>query len=255
MALPNVPYAATTSPQMVYLDQTFAAVAALGCIPCTAGGTANAVTLTGLADTPSLSAYANHQQFSFVAASTPNGDVTVQFAGLGTVKLYRPGQPSVQVTADGYTAGALLVVAFNSALDSGNGGFQLVSAVQPSITPATAAQARAATDGSTALTSTNVRYSPFGVQGAITFASGNGPTVSYSDNLRVSKTGIGTFNVLFTSTSPQSASYSVVFGPGQACAPLWASIGTSGILVTVRDVTNSQNIDIGLFSVMVKAAF
>lgn len=125
MALPNVPYAAQTSPQMVELDQTFAATAALGTVPCGASGT-NAITLSPNANTPTLSAYANYQAFSFTAAATSTGAVTIQVSALGILNLYLPDGVT-QANANNLFIGALYTVVFNQALAGGTGGFQFMA--------------------------------------------------------------------------------------------------------------------------------
>ena len=255
MALPNT-FANLTAPEMQFLDENFAAVAALGIIPCSAAG-GNSVVLTGLDDTPSLAAYADFQQFSFLAPAAPTGDVTVQFTGLGALKLFVAGSTTNQVTAGAYVSGSLLVVGYNAALDSAAGGFVLLSAIQPALAPATTAQVRVATDGSAAMTPLNMAFHPRAIAGAITFGSGPQTganlTASYSQNMRVIKTGVGAYLALFSSTSPTQANYSVSFGAGQVGFWNWASVGTSGISITVRDITNSQNIDVGLLSVNILA--
>jgi hypothetical protein len=253
MALPNVPYAATTNPQMVYLDQTFAAVGALGIIPCDTGGTANAIVLTPKSNTPSLLAYANYQQFSFKASAPPSGNVTVQVLGLGTVKLFRPGQPTTQATTNDYPGDALLVIAYDSALDSGLGGFALVSAVQPAIVPASAAEARAATNGSTAMTPRNMQFHPMVDGGSVTWTSG--PVVAIGHNLRVLKTGLGQWSLTFTSTAPSTANFIVTTGQGESGFVRWTAQGTSGVVIVARNAADSANIDLQPISVAIKGTF
>src|ERR1700687_4699327 len=123
MALRNVPYAAQTAPTMGELDQTFADVAALGIIPSTAAGT-NAITLTPTANTPTVSAYANYQAFSFVAAATATGAVTIQVGSLAALNVYLP-DGVVQASANNLFITATYVVVFNSALNGAGGGVSL----------------------------------------------------------------------------------------------------------------------------------
>lgn len=127
MSLPNVPYAAQTAPQMVELDQTFAAVGAIGIVPCSATGT-NIITLTPNANTPTISAYANYMQFSFVAANSSTGAVTLQVGALAALPVYIGGSATVQAAANNILQNVTYVVLYNSALNSANGGFVIVSA-------------------------------------------------------------------------------------------------------------------------------
>ena len=128
MALPNTPFATRTAPQMVELDQTFAAVAALGTVSCTAVGT-NSIALTPGTAGPTISAYFNHLLVAFVPAGASTGAVTAQVSGLPSVNVYIQGSPSVQAGASTIPAGVLQFMAYNSALNSGNGGFQLLGSV------------------------------------------------------------------------------------------------------------------------------
>jgi len=113
---------------MVELDQTFAAVAALGTVSCTAVGT-NSIALTPGTGGPTISAYFNHLLVAFVPAGASTGAVTAQVSGLPSVNVYIQGSPSVQAGASTIPAGVLQFMAYNSALNSGNGGFQLLGSV------------------------------------------------------------------------------------------------------------------------------
>lgn len=108
-------------------DQSFADVAALAIIPCTAAG-ANTIVLTPVPTAFSpFPTYANYHQFSFVAAVTSTGPVTINVTGqtgsLGALPLYRSDLS--QATAGDLVANVLYVIAYNTALNSGSGGFQI----------------------------------------------------------------------------------------------------------------------------------
>ncbi len=126
MSLPNLPFAGQTAPTMSELDGTFNAVAALGIVPCTASGT-NIITLTPNANTPTISAYANYLQFSFVVVNTTTGAVTLKVGSLAALNVYLP-DGTTQAANGTLQINFLYVVAFNSALNSGGGGFVIVSA-------------------------------------------------------------------------------------------------------------------------------
>lgn len=108
------------------LDANLSQVASTGVTPCTASGT-SAITLTPMAGGPPITAYSNYQIFSFIAPANPTGNVTLQINSLGLLPLYQLGTSGSQVGAGGLTAGSYYQVAYNSALDSGDGGFVLVS--------------------------------------------------------------------------------------------------------------------------------
>ena len=129
MTLPNT-FAGLTAPQMVFLDQNFAAVGALGIVPCTASGT-NLITLTPLASTPTISAYANYLNFSFVAVNSTTGPVTLQVGALAALPVYLP-DGATQATTNTIQKNFAYVVLFNTALNSGGGGFVIVSSLMGS---------------------------------------------------------------------------------------------------------------------------
>jgi hypothetical protein len=103
------------------LDTNFAAVASLGVIPCTATGT-NSLTLTPIANTPNVQAYVGFQLFGFVAPATSTGAVTIAVSALSATNVYLPNG----VTQANVVAGVYYIVQFNTALNSGAGGFQMI---------------------------------------------------------------------------------------------------------------------------------
>lgn len=127
-ALPNIFANQSGNVSASELDTNYNAVAAMGTTQCTATGT-NTITLVQNANQTTVSAYANYQQFSFVAANTTTGTgtVTVTVNGIGALSLYLPD--SVTAAGSGtIVANRFYVVAYNSALNSGSGGFVIVSA-------------------------------------------------------------------------------------------------------------------------------
>ena len=65
----------------------------------------NAIVLTPLSNTASISAYSNYQEFVFVAPATTTGAVTIQVGSLGILPLYLNG---VQASSGSLTAGQLV---------------------------------------------------------------------------------------------------------------------------------------------------
>lgn len=115
-------------------DQSLGDMGLLGAIPCSATGT-NAIVLTPLtaAYTPNILAYSNYLLFSFVAPASSTGSVTVQLsiAGvtLAALPLYKNDGAS-QAGANDVLNKVLYVVGYNSALNSGVGGFQQLTTSQ-----------------------------------------------------------------------------------------------------------------------------
>lgn len=103
-------------------DTQFAAVAALGAIPCAASGQ-NIITLTPLANTPSIAAYVDLQpSFVFTAAQTSNGSLSASVTPLGTRNIYKwNGQQ--QAGAGDIVAGGVYRLTPLQALNGGSGGF------------------------------------------------------------------------------------------------------------------------------------
>lgn len=93
------------------LDSNFAAVGALTIIPCTASGT-NAITLTPVTNAPSVSGYTAFQQFSFVAAATSTGAVTININSIGAIPLNVIG--GTQAGAGQIVSGLFYVIALNA---------------------------------------------------------------------------------------------------------------------------------------------
>lgn len=122
MPLP-ITFAILTNPQQLsVIDTQFAAVAALGAIPCTATGT-NSLALTPFANTPTISSYPDLQpSFVFVAPQTSTGAVTINVNAVGARNAYKwNGQQACgagDILQNGiYRATPLL------ALNAGAGGF------------------------------------------------------------------------------------------------------------------------------------
>lgn len=132
MPLPYI-FAAVTELDTPALDANFAALGALTVIPCTCAGT-NALTLTPVANTPTVSAYTSISPvFAFIAVNTSTGLLTASVAGLGVVNVYK-GQGGVQATTGDIQAGLLYYVSFNQALNTGAGGLVLITSAFTSTT-------------------------------------------------------------------------------------------------------------------------
>jgi len=93
--------------------------------PCNATGT-NVITLTPLDASPLIKAYADYEIYSFVAANTTTGAVTMTVVPrdgtLATLKAYISDGATQANTGD-IVAGSLYLAIYNAALDSAAGGF------------------------------------------------------------------------------------------------------------------------------------
>lgn len=107
-------------------DTQFGNVAAMGQIQCTATGS-NTLALTPVTNQPTVSAYSNYQEFGWVQPSTTTMPVTANINSLGALPIFDTDGvtqigTSVQLTGSGYYQAI-----YNSDLNSGGGGLQLVS--------------------------------------------------------------------------------------------------------------------------------
>src|SRR5258708_34910270 len=101
MALPTIfntlPAVGTTVPATAaQLDGDLNAVGAMAVTQCTSAGT-NAITLTPLANQPSITGYVNGQLFSFLPTATSTGAVTAQINALPFIQVFLPS--AVQAAA------------------------------------------------------------------------------------------------------------------------------------------------------------
>lgn len=128
MTLPNT-FANETSPGMVELDQNFAAVANMAVWNTSATGT-NVIALTTTANQPAVSAYTDRQRFQFIGPNNSTNSVTVAVNSLSALPLYLI--TGVQAASGDVASGTPYQIIYLSALNSGNGGFQILSAVPSS---------------------------------------------------------------------------------------------------------------------------
>lgn len=127
MALPNT-FANKTAPVMDELDQNFNAVGNMGVFPCTVTGTNSIVMtpLTGL--TPNVASYSNFKHFCGIAAATNTSSVQARIGGLTSLPVYKDS-PNGPVALEGgeIIVSCAFTLIYNASLNSGNGGFHLVS--------------------------------------------------------------------------------------------------------------------------------
>lgn len=128
MTLPNT-FANETSPGMIELDQNFAAVANMAIWNATATGT-NSIALTTTSNQPAVSAYADRQKFQFIGPNNSSGSVTIAVNGLSALPLYLI--TGAQAGSGDIASGTPYLIIYLSALNAGNGGFQILSALPSS---------------------------------------------------------------------------------------------------------------------------
>jgi hypothetical protein len=93
--------------------------------PCNASGT-NVISLTPLDASPLITAYVDDEIYSFVAANTSSGAVTMtvvpRTGTLATLKAY-VGNGATQANTGDIVAGSQYFAIYNAALDAAAGGF------------------------------------------------------------------------------------------------------------------------------------
>lgn len=124
MALP-IQFASLATIQSIYWDQNYAALGALTPIPCSVSGT-NTLALTPLANTPTVAAYANYSLFTGIVSVTNSGAVTAQVGALSALPVYVDTLAGpVALSGSELVALTAFSLLYDSALNSGNGGFHL----------------------------------------------------------------------------------------------------------------------------------
>lgn len=127
MSLP-VTFGPLSAATMAQLDQNFAAVGALGVIPCTVSGT-NTLTFTPAANTPTISAYADFLRITGVITVSNSGAVTARVGALASLNVYVDTLtgPVALSAASTLIANNAVTLSYDSALNGGAGGWHLVS--------------------------------------------------------------------------------------------------------------------------------
>lgn len=128
MALPST-FTGNVTPTGEELDANFSALGALTPIPCGVAGT-SLITLTPLANTPTVAAYSNYMQFTGVAAGTNVGSVQAVVGSLAQLNVYKDTiSGPVLLTGGEIVNNTKLILMYDSTLNSGAGGFHLVGPI------------------------------------------------------------------------------------------------------------------------------
>lgn len=149
MVLP-ITFAGLSTALMSDLDVNFAALGNLSIISCTIAGT-NDLVLTPEVNAPTVAAYHRLQCFSGVASITNTGPVTARVGTLGSHPVYMDTLAGpVLLSNHEIVAGNFVLLVFDIALNSGAGGFRLITPVTDPVpviggTPATVSSATGTT--------------------------------------------------------------------------------------------------------------
>jgi glycine rich protein len=122
-------FAGETSDTTTNLDADFQSLVPGNVLPCTATGT-NTIALTPVVGSLSVSAYTDKEQYSFNAPNATTGSVTINVSAVGALKAFKAGGITQLGNGD-ITSGQFCQFAYQASLDTGAGGFVLVSAVPP----------------------------------------------------------------------------------------------------------------------------
>lgn len=126
MALP-FQFANVTTLVTSQLDANYNALGALTPIPCTAAGS-NIITLTPLANTPTVSAYSNYMQFTAIASATNTGPVTVGVGALPVLGTCKDASSGLLPLSGGeIVIGSAVTFIYDSSLALGSGGFHIIT--------------------------------------------------------------------------------------------------------------------------------
>jgi hypothetical protein len=182
-------------------------IASTGVIACTATGV-NTLQLTQNANQVVISGYSNYQQFSFVAPANTSGLVTVNVNLIGAIPLYT-SDGVTQAGNNTLTGGALYNITYNSALNTGAGGCQIMSGVPAATPPAVIVASVQGAFKNLALSATGTSTNTTITADEIVLeTSGNAYYTARSVNLTLALTGAGA-NGLDTGTVATSTWYSV----------------------------------------------
>lgn len=106
-------------------DTMFSVIGGMGTIFCAATGS-DTIALAPGANMPTVASYANYQAFGFVAVATSTAPVTLNISSVGALPAYA-ADGTTQLDSGNLVTGAYYLFAYNSALNSGGGGFQVIS--------------------------------------------------------------------------------------------------------------------------------
>ena len=123
-------FANLTTPTTPELDNNFVAYAVFGNIPCTVSGT-NALTLVQNVNTPVLTTLVAYQSFSGVFSNNNSGALTLQVGAFSVLNGYKDSAAGpIPFIGGECIAGNAFSAAYDPALNSGNGGYHVLTSTQ-----------------------------------------------------------------------------------------------------------------------------
>jgi len=126
MALPTL-FAAQTLSTGAQLDANFAALGAITVIPCTISGT-NIISLTPLANTPTVNTYAQGMIFGGVMTGTNTAAVNASVGGLASLGVWIEARGgAVRTRAGDMAITNYVLLAYDPLIGGGSGGFYLLN--------------------------------------------------------------------------------------------------------------------------------
>ena len=197
--------------QLSALDNNFSTLSAADTISCAIAGT-NTLTLTqnaaGLVPSSTLSAYTNYMLFTGIASATNTGAVTATVGSIGALNVYKdtPSGPAL-LTGNEIVVTNAISLRYDSALNSGAGGFHLIASTE----------------------NVSVAISPASVQvnGGATLTNwltGNSPTLTFT-----ATPGLSAQAQTFTLTALAAAAAASLPAPGDFLAVSPSSVAAVGV--------------------------
>lgn len=215
MSLPNI-FATqpTGNVPAAFLDQNFAALGVIDCVPGTVAGI-DALVYTPAANTPSITSYQQLQGFSFKAVASNTSGVTFRVGVLAVLSVYKPttGGPAALAAGDIQNNGYYQLY-YDVNLNGGIGGFHIFGIAASS----------GGSSGATPPVRQTVLNGPVTVDGLPNFGGATGATTV---------TQAGTITVTAAQGFSSSGSVDRV---GQITNAAWTGLSTNGTMYLWLDV-------------------
>lgn len=186
---------------LALFDTMFNVVGGMGTVFCTATGT-NTVVLAPNTNMPAIASYGNYNAYGFVAVNTTTGSVTLNVGSVGAKPAYA-NDGVTQLGAGSLVAGVYYVFAYNVALNSAAGGFQIISTTSALIIGSQGLETKFTSTGTfttpaNSAAATIYRYRMVGAGGG---SGGAGVTASFSAPGGAGAYAEGTFTGVAASTA------------------------------------------------------
>ena len=198
--------------QLSALDGNIVTLSAAAPISCAVAGT-NALTLTpnaaGLVPSSTISIYTQGQTFIGIASATNTGAVTATVGSIGALNVYKDTAAGpAALTGSEIIALNAFTLRYDSALNSGAGGFHLISATQNTSSPI--APSSMQVNGGSTLTN---------------WLSGNSPTLTFT-----ATPGWSSQDQVFTLTALAAAAAASLPAPGDFVQVSPPSLAATGVV-------------------------